>query len=299
MLEDCDMTDKPLISFDYAIQYLLKNKGDHEIVEGFISVLLGTLGYPPVKINALLESASNKESDDLKKSVADLIVEDSKGVKYIVEIERSYTTNFMHKACFNSSRLISDNIFGAQDYRSIVKAFHISLLYFRPEEMQKPICHGKTIIHEVDEEPVDISIINQGNIRFQNKNIFPEYLFISVPAFNDIIRKEVDEWLYMLKNSDTKEDFKSPYMTKIKERLSVIKMSAKERSEYYKYLKDVIHAEDVLAAATSKGEAKGRAEERAARNIEIAKNMLSKKLDIKLISEITGLSEEDIRKLRS
>ncbi|MCE3231001.1 MAG: hypothetical protein K0R52_929 [Alphaproteobacteria bacterium] len=26
------MTDKPLISFDYAIKYLLKDKGDYEIV---------------------------------------------------------------------------------------------------------------------------------------------------------------------------------------------------------------------------------------------------------------------------
>jgi hypothetical protein len=32
------MTNKPLISFDYAIKYLLKDKGEYEIVEGFISL---------------------------------------------------------------------------------------------------------------------------------------------------------------------------------------------------------------------------------------------------------------------
>src|SRR5438445_82308 len=104
------MSNKPLISFDYAIKYLLKDKRNYEIVEGFISALLGTLGYKPVKINALLETESNKELKDLKRSVADLVVEDTQGKKYIVEIERSFTTKFMHKACYNSSRLIVDNL---------------------------------------------------------------------------------------------------------------------------------------------------------------------------------------------
>jgi hypothetical protein len=54
--------EKPLISFDYAIKYLLKDKGDYEIVEGFISALLTSEGYKPVKIKALLDGESNKES---------------------------------------------------------------------------------------------------------------------------------------------------------------------------------------------------------------------------------------------
>ncbi len=51
-----------LISFDYAIKYLLKHKGDYDIVEGFISALISSCCYKPIKIKALLESASNKES---------------------------------------------------------------------------------------------------------------------------------------------------------------------------------------------------------------------------------------------
>ena len=123
--------EKPLISFDYAIKYLLKNKGDYDIIEGFISALFASQGYPPIKINALLDTESNKEELELKKSIADLVVEDADGNKYIVEIERAYTPNFMHKACFNSSRLVVDGIYGSQDYTTIKKIFHISLLYFQ------------------------------------------------------------------------------------------------------------------------------------------------------------------------
>lgn len=287
---------KPLISFDYAIKYLLKNKGDYDIIEGFISALFAVQGYPPVKINALLESESNKEGLDLKKSIADLIVEDMAGSKYIVEIERAYTPNFMHKACFNSSRLVVDSIYGNQDYTSIKKVFHISLLYFTSQQMQKPIYHGKTIIHEVDSKhPVAVRIANQGLVMFENHNVFPEYFFISVPMFDDVITAEIDEWLYVMKHSATRADFKSPYMHKVSERLAEVKMSTAERNSYYRYLKEAVHSQDVLAAAKDKGRQEG-AREKA---VEIAKIMLDEGDSVEKISKITGLTAVEISKLKS
>jgi len=122
--------DKPLISFDYAIKYLLKDKGDYSIVEGFISALLKTKGYKDVKIIALLEPESNKEDSKNKRSLADVIVEDQDHHKYIIEIERNVKDSFIHKSCFNTSRLIVDNLAQREDYTQIIKVFHISLLYF-------------------------------------------------------------------------------------------------------------------------------------------------------------------------
>lgn len=288
--------EKPLISFDYAIKYLLKNKGDYDIIEGFISALFASQGYPPIKINALLDTESNKEGLEMKKSIADLVVEDGEGNKYIVEIERAYTPNFMHKACFNSSRLVVDGIYGNQDYTTIKKIFHISLLYFSTKEMQKPVYHGKTIVHEVDtKHPVDVSIANEGLVIFNTPNVFPEYFFISVPMFDDVINSEIDEWLYVMKHSEIKQGFKSPYMAKVAERLSVIKMSSEERNEYIYYQKQSVHSQDILNAARAEGEAKGEA-----KGIKkTALNMLKQKLDDKLISSVTGLSLEEILKLKN
>jgi predicted transposase/invertase (TIGR01784 family) len=288
--------EKPLISFDFAIKYLLKNKGDYDIIEGFISALFASQGYPPIKINALLDTESNKEGLEMKKSIADLVVEDGEGNKYIVEIERAYTPNFMHKACFNSSRLVVDGIYGNQDYTTIKKIFHISLLYFSTKEMQKPVYHGKTIVHEVDtKHPVDVSIANEGLVIFNTPNVFPEYFFISVPMFDDVINSEIDEWLYVMKHSEIKQEFKSPYMAKVAERLSVIKMSSEERNEYIYYQKQSVHSQDILNAARAEGEAKGEAEGIK----KTALNMLNQKLDDKLISSVTGLSLEEILKLKN
>lgn len=283
--------DKPLISFDFAIKYLLRNKGDYDIVEGFISALLAMEGYKPVKINALLESESNRESDALKRSIADLVVQDEEGNKYIVEIERSFTPSFLHKACFNTSRLVIDSISGNQDYTTIRKVFHISLLYFFTQEMKKPIYHGKTIIHEIDTaHPVNVRIANQGLVMFEHKNVFPEYFFISIPLFDEVIHQEIDEWLYMMKHSEVREDFKSPYMQKVKERLAVLKMSDADRLDYYRYLKEAVHSQDVLMAAETKGK-----DEKA---IEIVKAMLQEGASIDFILKVSGLTLEQIEELQ-
>ena len=293
------MQDKPLISFDYAIKYLLRNKGDYDIVEGFISALLAMEGYKPVKINALLESESNRESADLKRSIADLVVQDEDDNKYIVEIERSFTPNFMHKACFNTSRLVVDSISGNQDYTTIKKVFHISLLYFATQEMKKPIYHGKTIIHEVDTaHPVNVRIANQGLVMFEHKNVFPEYFFISIPLFDEVIHQEIDEWLYMMKHSEVREDFKSPYMKKVQERLGVLKMSEADRMAYYSYLKEAVHSQDVLRAAIEKGRAEGlqKGEEKLRHEKEkIASNLLELGVSIEKICQATGLSVKEIK----
>ena len=288
------MTGKTLISFDYAIKFLLRNKGDYDIVEGFISALLSSDGYSPVKITALLESASNKENEGLKTSIADLVVEDQQGQKYIVEIERQYTNSFIHKACFNTSRLIVDSISGGQDYTTIKKVFHISLLYFTWGNMKKPLYHGKTIIKEIDNEhPLDLHIGDQGGRIHDLTRIMPEFFLISVPLFDDVIKQEIDEWLYLMKHSEIKEDFKSPYMKKVAERLSILTMNAKEKDAYYTYLKESMNQRDAVISAEAKGEAKGEAK----KSIEIAKEMLLDKEPLNKIIKYTKLTQKEIEKL--
>lgn len=286
--------EKPLISFDYAIKYLLKDKGDYEIVEGFISALLTSEGYKPIKIRALLDGESNKESKHLKRSIADVIVEDEQGNNYIVEIDRAYTDLFLQKAVFNTSRLIVDNLGANQDYLQIKKVFHINLLYFPFENTKAPLHHGKVIFHEIDQtHSIDIHLVDRGMQMYDAHNIFPEYFLISIPLFNDVIKEEIDEWLYLMKHSEVKEDFKSPYMKKAAERLSILTMSNQEREIYDSYVMDSMKGRDYLISAEAKGKAEGKAE----RDIEIARAMLLEGDSIEKIAKITGLSVEEIEKL--
>lgn len=291
---------KPLVSFDYAIKYLIKDKGDYGIIEGFVSALLKTRGYKDVKIIALLESESNKEDPKSKRSLADAIVEDEDHNKYIVEIERNFKDSFIHKSCFNTSRLIVDNLAQREDYTQIIKIFHISLLYFPIGTGNGAIYHGKTKIHEIDtNEKLTVHLKNHetGEV-FDATDILPEYFYISVPLFNDKLEREIDDWLHVMKYDKVPENYRSPYMKLVEEKLSILKMTPEERANYSYYNKKMYNDRDELKAATEKGKEEGRQEGRQEEKTETALNMLKDGLSLETISKYTGLSIKEIEALR-
>ena len=283
------MADKPLISFDYAIKYLLKDKGGYEVVEGFISALLKSQGYKDVKIIALLDAESNKEDTLNNRSLADLIVEDEEHHKYIVEIERNIQQAFVHKACFNTSRLIVDHIAEGTDFTKIVKVFHISILYFPVGN--EPIHHGQTNIRGIEsKEKLTVHLRNPDtDAVIDATDILPEYFFISVPLFNDRLEKEIDDWLYVMKHDDVPKNFHSPYMQKVADKLSILKMTPEERNAYYAYMKQVYTDRDSLETMLEKGKAEGKEE--------IAIELIIDGMPLEKVAKITKLSLEIIQKL--
>jgi predicted transposase/invertase (TIGR01784 family) len=298
-----DYSHKPLISFDYAIKYLLRDKGEYGIVEGFISALLKTKGYKGVKIVAVLESESNKEDKKSKRSLADVVVEDEDHNKYIVEIERHAKKSFVHKACFNTARLIVDNLAERQDYTKIVKILHISLLYFPLSEAKGIVYHGETVIREVEtNEKLSVHIENKKTgEKFDATNILPEYFFISVPSFNDRLEKEIDDWLYVMKYDEIPENYHSPYMEQVAEKLSVLKMTKKERTQYSYYQKQLYNDRDELEEAEVKGIEKGRkeglAEGKAEEKREMILGMHKAGVSKELIAEGAKLSIAEVEKI--
>jgi predicted transposase/invertase (TIGR01784 family) len=166
--------------------------------------------------------------------------------------------------------------------------------------MKKTIYYGKTIIHEIDTaHPVNLRIANQGLVMFEHKNVFPEYFFISILLFDEVIHQEIDEWLYMMKHSEVREDFKSPYMKKVQERLAVLKRNEADRMAYYQYLKEAVHSQDILLAATEKGKPEGIQEGEKNMQLIIAKNLLQQGLSIENISSATGFNTHELTTLLS
>ena len=57
------MNRKKLIRFDWAMKYILRNKANFDVLEGFLSNLL----KEDVKIQEILESESNQDDDGKNK----------------------------------------------------------------------------------------------------------------------------------------------------------------------------------------------------------------------------------------
>ena len=74
---------KAYIRFDWAMKHMLREKSNFEILEGLISVLIGD----EVRIEEILESESNQDSDLDKFNRVDIKAKNSKGHIIIVELQ--------------------------------------------------------------------------------------------------------------------------------------------------------------------------------------------------------------------
>ena len=301
-IEDERRRAMQMISFDYAIKYLLKDKKDYDIVEGFISAILNAVDKPSVKICTTMDPESHKESFGGKRSLADLIVEDDNHKKYIVEIERSHMTSYVQKACFNTSRLVVDSIESGSNYEDIKKVYHISILYFNVPFMNEPIAHGRTTFQSVEgKKPVSLVIKDKKGNACNLTDVLPEYFIICTPLFKGDPKRELDEWIYTLKEGRVPPDAKSPYMKKVKEKLDYLLMTREERDEYTRYMKDVLTEGDRVATAErigmERGVRKGMKKGVKAGIKEVAIKMKRRGLKVEHISEMTGLASEEVSRL--
>ena len=79
-----DMISDKYVRFDWAMKRLLRDKANYGVVEGLITTLLGK----KIKIQKLLESESNQDSEDAKQNRVDLLAEDERGSLFLIEVQK-------------------------------------------------------------------------------------------------------------------------------------------------------------------------------------------------------------------
>ena len=283
---------KRLIRFDWAVKKLLRNKANFVVLEGFLSELL----FDDIKIQKILESESNQETENDKYNRVDILIQNSKNELIIVEIQNTYEIDFFHQMIYGTSKALIENISLGQPYSEIKKVISINVVYFDLGQGKDYIYKGKTNFEGLHEnDTLQLSI--QQKQTFTKKEIsdfFPEYYIIKVNKFNDIVKDTLDEWVYFLKNSEVKDEFKAKGLAEAKEGLDIMRLDKEQQYGYNRYL-DYLHykASEILSLRLE-------AEDivRQDRNVEIAKNFIVMGLDNITIAKGTGLTVEQIEHLR-
>jgi len=284
---------KRLIRFDWAVKKLLRNKANFVVLEGFLSELL----FDDIKIQKILESEGNQETENDKYNRVDILTQNSKNELIIVEIQNTYEIDFFHRMIYGTSKALIENISLGQPYSEIKKVISINIVYFDLGQGKDYVYKGKTNfegLHEKD--TLQLSI--QQKQTFTKKEIsdfFPEYYIIKVNKFNDIAKDTLDEWVYFLKNSEVKDEFKAKGLAEAKEVLDIMRLDKEQQYGYNRYL-DYLHykASEILSLRLV-AEDKVRQD----RNVEIAKNFIIMGLDNVTIAKGTGLTVDQIENLRS
>ena len=284
---------KRLIRFDWAVKKLLRNKANFVVLEGFLSELL----FDDIKIQKILESESNQETENDKYNRVDILTQNSKNELIIVEIQNTYEIDFFHQMIYGTSKALIENISLGQPYSEIKKVISINVVYFDLGQGKDYIYKGKTNFEGLHEnDTLQLSI--QQKQTFTKKEIsdfFPEYYIIKVNKFNDIAKDTLDEWVYFLKNSEVKDEFKAKGLAEAKEGLDIMRLDKEQQYGYNRYL-DYLHykASEILSLRL---EAEDKV--RQDRNVEIAKNLMIKESEDTFIADITGLTLGQIEEIRA
>ena len=118
--------DPQYVRFDWAMKRMLRDKANHAVLEGLITVLLGQ----KYTISSILESEGNQQTEDDKFNRVDLMAESEDGELIIVEIQNTRELYYFHRILYGTSKAITEYIKRGEKYDKVRKVFSINIVYF-------------------------------------------------------------------------------------------------------------------------------------------------------------------------
>ena len=285
------MTKKParkIITFDWAIKTVLRDKANFDVLEGFLSALF----QRPISILDMLESETNRADESAKYNRVDLLAKLDSGESILVEMQYLSETAYLKRLAYGTAKTIVEHLKLGEPYTNVKKVYSISLLYFDvSRDGDDYIYHGRTEFagfHTHNPVTLKKSLVGD-EIRVGESNIFPEYYLIPLESFPNIIRDDLDQWVWAFKNNEVLDEFTAPGIDALKEKLDYLKMNEREKREYDTFMDYARSAWGMIDNARREGREEGKKEGRE-------EGARQKAWEIALVLERQGLSSEQIAK---
>jgi hypothetical protein len=246
---------KPLISFDWAVKRLLRNKANFGILEGFLSELL----LQDIKIERILESESNQEHEADKFNRVDILAEDANKQLIIIELQNTREYDYFQRMLFGASKAVIEYINMGEEYLNVRKVYSVNIVYFDLGQGSDYLYHGKTHFTGVHTCEKLMLSARQRDLFMKNTpgELFPEYYVVNVNQFDDIARDTLDEWIFYLKNGEIKEGSRAKGLAEVQEKLNTERMDKTEKAIYLRHLNNLSHEKSMLFSARYDGKADG------------------------------------------
>ncbi|MCL2502339.1 MAG: Rpn family recombination-promoting nuclease/putative transposase [Bacteroidales bacterium] len=300
-------TTRSMISFDWAMKRLLRNKANFEVLEGFLSELLRR----KIIIKSIIESEGNKTDEDDKSNKVDILVEADDRELVIIELQYDSEADYFHRMLYGVSKAITEHIREGDSYSEVRKVYSVNIVYFDLGKGDDYIYHGITNFKGLHTHNELILTATQRQIYHKNTigELYPEYYIVKVRGFDDVAKNSLDEWIYYLKNNRIKDDFKAQGLDKARQILAVDNLSDEEKRRYYRSIEERRIKEGEIHTALLEGEEKGWAKGEAIGlekgeaiglekgKTDIARNLLKDGVSVEDICKYTGLSKQQIQEL--
>ena len=314
---------RSMISFDWAMKRLLRNKANFEVLEGFLSELL----FRKIVIRHIAESEGTPKDKDDKTNRVDIFVEADEKELVIIELQFNSQDDYFQRMLYGASRAITDHIDKGDPYSEVRKVYSVNIVYFDLGVGDDYIYRGVTNfigLHTNNE--LKLSAKQQQLYRKTHvSDLFAEYVIIKVNGFDGVAKDTLDEWVYYLKNNAIRDEFTAQGIEKAREVLAYDNLGDDEKKAYQREIEnrrnqisefvtaytdgkfegEAIGLEKGEAIGLEKGEAigleKGEAIGRFAERSELQENTVINSnragLSKEIISAITGLTLDQIKEI--
>ena len=286
------MSSRELISFDWAMKRLLRNKANFGILNGFLTELI----QDEISVQHILESESNRENEQDKSNRLDLLCVNQKNELIAIEIQYYVEPDYFHRCLFGVSKIITEYLSKGDPYSLVKKVYSINILYFDLGMGIDYVYIGRTNFVGIHHS--DTLMLSEKQVKMFDKKepsgIFPEYYLLKINSFDNLAKNTLDEWIYFLKNTKLPENYRAKGLQLVDDQLRYDNMDAATKIKYNKYQKDLLVSKDMLEDAWETGLLEGEARGKLEGKIEIVLNCFAQGIQTAFISKITGFSEEEI-----
>ena len=244
-------------------------------------------------------NAKNFSRDKL--SILDIKAQGLDGKRFNIEIQISDEADYDKRALYYWARLYTEQLEVAEDYSTLSKAIGIHILNF----ISIPEVDKYHNVFHITEKETGESYFKDLELHTIELKKFSKDSNEKLPDIVAKVKTSLDMWLAFLTRNDLLQPDDLPKslenndLKKALTVLDVMNFSSTERDAYEDHLKWLRIEANTLKKAEAKGVEKGREEGREERNIEVAIKMLKQNLDDSLISSVTGLSNEQLLKLKN
>jgi len=291
-----------MVSFDWAMKRLLRNKANFEVLEGFLSELLRR----KIIVKNICESESNQDVENEKGTRVDLLAEADDRELVIIEVQYHGEAEYFHRILYGVSKVITNHLMKGQKYSNVRKVYSINIVYFDLGEGDDYIYHGFTEFKGLHTQ-TDLKL-SEAQHEIYGKTFpgefYPEYYLIKLGNFNEVAKNTLDEWVYYLKNNQIRDDFTAQGIGKAREILAYDNMSDEDKAKYDRAIDMRLYADSQITTAHLEGKLEGINEARVeaeatARKMleETVHNARKAGCSLETIASITKLTVSEINQI--
>ena len=289
---------------DLFVRYLIGTEGDEDILENIVNAVLNDVGFESVGSLEIINPYNLAENENLKESILDVKAKTKDGKKILIEIQLVGNNNFIKRILYYMAKNIASELKESDLYIGISQIISISFINFNLDI-------GSDTDIKIEHKCLTFADIHNPNLRLDDFQIH----FIEIKRFAEILKNtSIDEynknkllsWIDFFTTKDLEKDINkliggNIIMPKVIDKYKRFVADEKEMSAYNERDTFLYGQAAMLQYERAEGKKEG-IEIGFQQGIEkekysLAKNMKNKNMDINLISELTGLSIEEIKNL--